>query len=145
MSDYPRNLTKLKDWRELNIESDWNEARMKYAHQKFQVFQHTILPVYHVPELTIEPDDYIPLSEMYENMTGSRYAYGYNEEAGDKGAYTKWPNSRLSAAPQPGRGRAERQKNCHLTARNLFISISVDIWLKTKEFFTSRKRNSWVI
>lgn len=104
MSDYPRNLTKLKDWRELNLESDWNEARMKYATQQFEVLQNTILPVYHVPELTIEPDDFIPLSEKFENMVGSRYAYGYNENAGDKSEYTKWPNSVFLLLPRAGKG-----------------------------------------
>lgn len=87
MTDYTRDKRKLSDWRALNLESDWNEARIKYTEDNASIFTHTILPLYHIEELTIDPDDYIPLNDVYEKEGGNQYAYGYNEKMGDKGSY----------------------------------------------------------
>lgn len=84
MTDYPRDKVKLSDWRGLNLESDWNEARMKYT-DSYTTFQHTTLPLFHVDELVIEPEDYIPLNDTYDKCKGNEYAYGYNEKMGDTG------------------------------------------------------------
>lgn len=88
MTDYTRDKRKLADWRALNLESDWNEARIKFTKDNVQTFTHTILPLYHVEELCISPDDYIPMNEIYEKEGGNQYSYGYNENLGDKGWFT---------------------------------------------------------
>lgn len=85
MTRYKQYDQKLTDWRELNLPSDWNELRMKYQSLATELFQDTILPLYHVPELTIHPDDYIPLEDLYCRHPGNTYAYGYNKDLGDKG------------------------------------------------------------
>lgn len=82
---YKQYDRKLEDWRALDLPSDWNELRVKYQKMADEVFQNTILPLYHVPELTIHPDDSIPMEEAYDDHPGNKYAYGYNADAGDTG------------------------------------------------------------
>ena len=79
---------KMKDWR-LPNEWEWCEMRMRFTDEKCDLMNYFNVPRFDVPELTTNPDDMKIFREVWFDAPGMKYAYGYNEDMGDKGILTK--------------------------------------------------------
>lgn len=58
----------MKDWRFFTWESDWTEARIKYTDGREETFSFCDLPLYHCPDLLIEPEDNAARIRVYEEV-----------------------------------------------------------------------------
>lgn len=65
---YEKEDSKIKEWRFLRIEADWNEARMKYTWERSRTLGRVQLPLFHCPDLTIDADDIYERIKAYENV-----------------------------------------------------------------------------
>ncbi|XP_055305500.1 NADH dehydrogenase [ubiquinone] 1 alpha subcomplex subunit 10, mitochondrial isoform X2 [Sitodiplosis mosellana] len=81
---YEKESSKMRDWRFFRVEADWCEARMKYTEDRHITFSYANLPLFHCPDLCIQPEDNMVRNRIYEEAKGSKYAYGYDVELGDK-------------------------------------------------------------
>ncbi|RZB38886.1 NADH dehydrogenase [ubiquinone] 1 alpha subcomplex subunit 10, mitochondrial [Asbolus verrucosus] len=79
---------KMKDWTNLS-EEDWGVLRNKYADKKDFVMAYFNVPMFHVPELTIEAEDAKIYHDILNNAPGEAYEVGYNASMGDTGVYFK--------------------------------------------------------
>lgn len=58
----------MRDWRFFPLESDWNEARMKYTSDRDITSSYLELPLFHCPDLCIGPEDNDARLVAYENV-----------------------------------------------------------------------------
>lgn len=79
---------KMQDWR-IPYEEDWCERRMEYTTCKADLMNYFNVPRYNTPELLLDPEDHEAWYNAWYNAPGMKYAYGYNEDAGDKGLLFK--------------------------------------------------------
>lgn len=79
---------KMQDWR-IPYEEDWCERRMEYTTCKADLMNYFNIPRYNTPELLTSPEDYDAWYNAWYSAPGMKYAYGYNEDAGDKGLLWK--------------------------------------------------------
>ncbi|XP_031626232.1 NADH dehydrogenase [ubiquinone] 1 alpha subcomplex subunit 10, mitochondrial [Contarinia nasturtii] len=86
---YEKEAEKMKDWRFIRTELDWAETRETYADERDFLSTYTELPLFHCPDLCISAEDEALRNRLYEEFKGSKYAYGYNSDLGDKGILTK--------------------------------------------------------
>lgn len=66
---YEKESTKMKDWRFFRIEADWCEERMKYTDDRHITFSYADLPLFHCPDLCIQPEDNMVRNRIYEEVT----------------------------------------------------------------------------
>lgn len=59
----------MADWRLFHLEADWNEIRMRYTNERSEVFEHTALPLFHCPDLTITAEDWVARFRVYEKVS----------------------------------------------------------------------------
>lgn len=79
---------KIEDWR-FNLESDWNEQRIKFCNDKSTLMNYINIPRFDVPELLIDYSDAKYLKDVWYSAPGMEYAKGYNQKLGDKGILFK--------------------------------------------------------
>lgn len=85
---FDKHDPKMKDWR---LEKDWDycEQRILYCNEKCDLMNYFNVPRLDVPELLRSPEESKVFHEVWNNAPGSKYAYGYNADMGDKGLLTK--------------------------------------------------------
>lgn len=59
----------MRDWRFFPMESDWNEARMKYTSDAHITQSYLELPLFQCPDLIIEAEDINARTDAYENVS----------------------------------------------------------------------------
>lgn len=58
----------MRDWRFFSYEPDWAEVRMKYTTERHITNSFTELPLFHCPDLCIQPDDIAVRTRIYEEV-----------------------------------------------------------------------------
>uniref|UniRef100_A0A4Y7NIM1 NADH dehydrogenase [ubiquinone] 1 alpha subcomplex subunit 10, mitochondrial n=1 Tax=Moina brachiata TaxID=675436 RepID=A0A4Y7NIM1_9CRUS len=79
---------KMKDWRS---EDKWtfNNHRMTFTNDQDSLMQYLNVPGTRCPEVIIPPEDFRTFERIFHEAPGNKYARGFNEDAGDKGALFK--------------------------------------------------------
>lgn len=70
---YEKESTKMKDWRFFRVEADWCEERMKYTDDRHLTFSFADLPLFHCPDLCIQPEDNMVRNRLYEEVTNTNF------------------------------------------------------------------------
>ncbi|CAH1370927.1 hypothetical protein MTP99_012420 [Tenebrio molitor] len=79
---------KMKDWVQ-HYEEDWGALRNLYSDHKNHLLTYFNVPLYHVPELTIDAEDAKIYHDTMNNAPGQVYEVGFNAPLGDKGVLFK--------------------------------------------------------
>lgn len=66
---YEKESSKMRDWRFFPFEPDWAEVRMKYTDDRHITKSYTNLPLFHCPDLCIQPEDDATRTRIYEEVT----------------------------------------------------------------------------
>lgn len=58
----------MRDWRFITMEQDYVETRIKYTDERDEIYNNAHIPLYHCPDLLIEPDDNEVRFRIYEEV-----------------------------------------------------------------------------
>lgn len=58
----------MRDWRFFRVEADWAEIRMKYTSDRHITHSYTNLPLFHCPDLCIDPEDDAIRNRIFEEV-----------------------------------------------------------------------------
>lgn len=59
----------MQDWRFFGFEADWTEARIKYTDEAAITHSFCNLPLFHCPDLVIQPEDIATRNRIYEEVS----------------------------------------------------------------------------
>lgn len=65
---YEKESSKMRDWRFFRTEADWCEIRMKYTDDRHITHSYVDLPLFHCPDLVIQPEDSMVRDRIYEEV-----------------------------------------------------------------------------
>lgn len=65
---FEKESPKLEDWRFSGFEAEYTEARMKYTDEAHITYSYCELPLFHCPDLCIDPDDIATLNRIFEEV-----------------------------------------------------------------------------
>lgn len=80
---YDEQSPQMKDW-VFEHEEDWAYIRRKYCNEKEELMALTNAPMFHVPEMLMDPEEADLWDHTWANAPGHRYADGFNADMGDK-------------------------------------------------------------
>lgn len=66
---YEKEAPKMKDWRFFSWESDYTEARIRYTDLCDEIYTFCEIPLFHCPDLVIEPEDNAARIRIYEEVS----------------------------------------------------------------------------
>lgn len=72
---YEKESTKMRDWRFFPFEPDWAEVRMKYTEDRQITNSFADLPLFHCPDLCIQPEDIAVRTRIYEEVSNGSHDY----------------------------------------------------------------------
>lgn len=58
----------MQDWRFFNFEADYTEARIKYTDEASTTYTYANLPLFHCPDLVIQPEDNATQIRIFEEV-----------------------------------------------------------------------------
>lgn len=58
----------MQDWRFFNFEGEYTEARMKYTDEASTTHTYANLPLFHCPDLVIQPEDIATRTRIFEEV-----------------------------------------------------------------------------
>lgn len=65
---FEKESPKMQDWRFFNFEADYTEARMKYTDEAAITHTYANLPLFHCPDLVIQPEDIATQTRIFEEV-----------------------------------------------------------------------------
>lgn len=65
---FEKESPKMQDWRFFNFEGDYTEARIKYTDEASITHTYANLPLFHCPDLVIQPEDIATQIRIFEEV-----------------------------------------------------------------------------
>lgn len=65
---FEKESPKMQDWRFFGFEADWTEARIKYTDEAAITHSYCELPLFHCPDLCIDPEDIATHNRIFEEV-----------------------------------------------------------------------------